>query len=372
MVPEALSTPTRKKPMAFSYDNIYSTELHTVTLSGEVQASPSSSVTQLSICVRDENDTNLDFPRVNGGAAVTIGSTPVTLTETGQFPDGTYTWGICFYKDGYWQGEGPYAHTFTVGSSTGEPAPEEPEEPAQPTSPSGVAMPTGTVTRNGKTWTPIFNEDFTTAAPLGQFRSIYNERFHLNNEGESGKYFGDQTVSASGSVMDIFLHHINGADAGVNGRFLNDFNTQWGFVGGRFDIRYRVTGNPAGYGAAFMLWPQNNKWSEGEIDYPEGELTSVQGLNQHAIGANPGNKTQVIQNVANWSDWHTASIEWVPGVSVRYYMDDVLVLAETNSRNVPTTEHAWIIQAAAVDESVDGAPDTSSGHLQVDWAVAYK
>lgn len=362
----------------YSYTNApatLGTPVYPVTLSGTVKASSSTSVTQLSICVRDADDNNLDFPRVNNGAAITLNSTPRTVTNTGNFPPGTYTWGICFYKDGYWQGEGPYAHTFTVGANTTTPttptAPTTPTTPTTPSSPSGQAMPTGTVTRNGKTWTPILSEDFTTDAPLGQFRNTYIDRFHLNNEGEAGKYFGDQTVSASGSLMDVYFHHINGADAGFAGRFLNP-NGNWAFTGGRFDIRYRVTGNPEGYGAAFMLWPHSEVWGDGEIDYPEGELTSSQGLNQHAVGANPADKTIMVPNVANWSDWHTASIEWVPGVSVRYYMDGNLVATETNPRNVPTTEHAWIIQAAAVDESVDGAPNTSTGHLQIDWAVVYK
>jgi hypothetical protein len=377
--------------MAITYTNMNSNALYTVNLTGTVQSSTSMSVTYLAICVRDAAGNNLDFPSVNNGAAVTLNSTPRTLTNTGTFPAGTYKWGICYFANGSWQGESDFPHTFTVGataattpstgtgttggstgtggSTTTPPATTTP--PVTATTPSGVNMPTGNVTRNGKTWVPVFNEDFDTTAALGQFRNTYVNRFHLNNEGEGGKYFGDQTVTAQNSLMDVYFHHINGADAGFAGRFLNP-NGEWAFKGGRFDIRYRVTGSPEGYGAAFMLWPQSEIWGEGEIDYPEGELTSSQGLNQHALGSNPGSKTLMAGNVANWSDWHTASIEWVPGVSMRYYMDDKLVGTEINPSNVPTTEHAWIIQAAANNESVDGAPDSSSGHLQIDWAVAYK
>ena len=231
-------------------------------------------------------------------------------------------------------------------------------------------MPTGDVVSNGVTWTPVRSEDFTTPAAIGAFRTTYSSvELYVEGSGD-GKYLGDQTVSADDSMMDIHCHHIGSVDAGAAVAILNP-SGDWDWIGGRFAIRFRADASAVGYGSAFQLWPSNDVWAEGEMDFPEGGFDGGINLYHHRVGANPEVNYLVASDLGAWSSWHTAVIEWRPGNSVRYYLDDVLVGQVTDPAQVATTAHHWIIQAASHDATADGAPNSSSGHLQVDWFVAY-
>lgn len=348
----------------------------TVSFKSTVKASQRTNVSQLGICIRDSKLNNLDLPAINGGRTVTLSKTATTLTGTVKLKPGKYAYGVCFYKDRMWQGEEVYGknvRTVTV-PSTSTPAPTPTPTPTPvptPTPAPSTSVPKGDITSNGTTWTPVMTQDFTANAATGEVPTKYNNSFPVYPDGTGdGKYLPGQTLSVHDSMLDLNLKHIGNVDAGAAGQFIQP-NGEWAYTGGRFDIRFKASGNPAGYGAAFMLWPENNNWGEGEIDFPEGELTSKTNLYQHALGANPYDKTLQAEGLTNWSDWHTATVEWLPGKTLRYYMDGKLVGQETNPKNVPTTPHAWVVQAAAMDQSANGAPDASNGHLYIDWAVAY-
>jgi hypothetical protein len=364
-----------------TYTGKTSVNKQTVTFTSTIKATNRMNVSRLGICIRDSQNRNLDLPALNNGRSVTIDRYGKTLTGKLTLTPGTYKYGVCFFKDGYWYGEELYnpntARKVTVTKAgtvtpTPTPTPTPPVPSPTPTPPtgSGQAMPTGDVISNGKTWTPVLNEDFNTST-TGDVATKYDKTFPVYPDGTgNGKYLPSKTLSTHDSMLDFNLHHEGNVDAGAAGSLIQQ-NGNWAYTGGRFSIRFKSDGKAEGYGAAFILWPNNENWSEGEIDFPEGELTSSTNLNQHRVGANPEQKSLMLENVSNWTDWHTATIDWIPGKALYYYMDGKLIAQETNPANVPSTPRKWIVQAASVDESANGAPDSSKGHLYIDWAVAY-
>lgn len=231
-------------------------------------------------------------------------------------------------------------------------------------------MPADSVVSNGRTWNVVNSCDFTTDMAKGtaidkQYASAIG--FYTDPTGAGGKYSWGKTVTVSNSNLDIYMHNENGQGYGA-GLAVTSKTGEWKWLGGRFSVRFRADASAAGYGSAIMLWPASNVWGDGEIDYPEGDFGGSFNLYQHGLGANAASNYLVKSNLGKWSDWHTTTVEWVPGVSLRYYLDGNLVASVTDPANVATAAHHFIIQAA-VHGSGDNPPPplNSQGHFQIDW-----
>lgn len=233
-----------------------------------------------------------------------------------------------------------------------------------------IPMPVADVSSNGVTWTPIVKEDFSVAAGLGKFRTTYANDLSCYPDGSGdGKYQVGDTVTATQSMMQVHLHTKNGQAEGAACQVINPTTNTTTFTGGRFSVEFRAD-SVAGYGAAFMLFPANNVWSEGEIDFPEGPFDGSFNLFQHQRGAHPEVNLLAQTNLGTWGSWHVATVDWKPGASMHYYLDGKLVGQVTTPSQVPTTPHSWTIQTGAT--ASDGtAPAASSGNLQIAWVVAY-
>ncbi|WP_144760511.1 glycoside hydrolase family 16 protein [Curtobacterium sp. 9128] len=197
-----------------------------------------------------------------------------------------------------------------------------------------------------------FREDFSTpAAAKGQFARTYARSWQPYPDGMGdGKYWSGTQISAHGGVMDVALDGKHGA-AGTFGTPTG----AWSHVGGTFSVRARATGG-TGNGAAFMLWPTSNVWSDGEVDFPESNFEDTPMAHQHAmVPGSEWNATSASTRVS-WRDWHIYSVEWVPRKSVTYLVDGRVVQRVT--RDVPSTPHRFMFQVGNW-----GAP----GHLEIDW-----
>ena len=62
----------------------------------------------------------------------------------------------------------------------------------------------------------------------------------------------------------------------------------------------------------------------------------------------------------SWRDWHTYSVEWIPGKSVSYSVDGRTI--RTVTKDVPTTAHRYMFQVGDWG---------ASGHLFIDWVTTY-
>ncbi len=202
----------------------------------------------------------------------------------------------------------------------------------------------------------VFSEDFNIdAAAGGPFASVYADSWQPYIEGTGNEYYPNAIISAHDGVMDVAMNGTQGA-AGSFGPASIAFSHQ----GGKFTVRAKAL-DAIGNGAAFMLWPNDDNWDEGEIDYPESNFEATPFVHQHVM--NNGGQDAASQDYdtgASWRDWHTFSIEWLPGTSVKYFLDDVLVFSTTT--NVPTSAHRHMFQVGN-----HGAP----GHLYIDWVAHY-
>lgn len=194
-----------------------------------------------------------------------------------------------------------------------------------------------------------FVEDFDDSAATGLVAQAYKQAWQPYPDGTSGIYAPSKTVSVHDGVMDVQL-----GGAGTAGTF-GTFAKAWGHVGGSFSVRAKATGGD-GNGAAFMLWPTSGIWSDGEIDFPEGNFDESPSAYHHSM--TPGQESNRVQlgTGVSWRDWHTYKIDWVAGKSVTYSVDGRVL--DTITHDVPWTPHRFMFQTGNWGDS---------GNLLIDW-----
>lgn len=218
-------------------------------------------------------------------------------------------------------------------------------------------------------FTKVLAEDFTTAAAAGTAYTSYASV--MAGYGDTATYRVGN-VSVHDSYLDIALQSGTSLLPGSGGVVvIGPAASRWGRLYGKFTVKFKATGAST-TGAAFMLWPTSNKWSDGEIDYPEGSFGGSINLFHHPSPCYPdqnapvagmpycGTNAASLDTKATWRDWHTASIEWT-ATALRYYLDDVLI--KTVRDNLPVGNHRWTIQAADPQKLNTG----EAGHLLIDW-----
>ncbi|ROP66023.1 glycoside hydrolase family 16 protein [Curtobacterium sp. ZW137] len=281
----------------------------------------------------------------------------------------------------WWGGRGhhhapPKASPSAPSTPTTTPTPSDTATPSEDPTPSASATATGqpiaptvtTTPQPSATATPetdastdtgaadapdaSFVETFDTDAATGQVAAAYPQSWQPYPDGTSGIYAPSKTVSVHDGVMDVTL----GNGSGTAGTF-GSVAGAWGHVGGSFSVRAKATGGD-GNGAAFMLWPTSGTWSDGEIDFPEGNFEDVPSAFQHSmVPGQEADRAQVGTGVS-WRDWHTYTVDWVPGKSVTYSVDGTVL--ETLTKDVPTTPHRYMFQVGNWG---------ASGHLLIDWVA---
>lgn len=261
--------------------------------------------------------------------------------------------------------------------TTPSPAPVIPKPPVL--QPSGQSVPKG----NFGVWKHIFYDDFTKNAALGSWGEDWDAEkiVYTGAQGQKWRaypksykdtynkrpYRSDQVLSVKNSLLNFWLHNVDGQPAGANPSPVITGSSQYQTYG-RYSTRFKVdTPNLNDYYVAWLLWPQSERWpQDGEMDFPEGNLAGGVGGFHHYSGA--GSCTNGCQDVANipagtkFTDWHTYTIEWMPG-RVRYILDDKIVLDST--KWVPSSPMRWQLQTET------GGNGNSSGNLMVDWVSVW-
>lgn len=334
-----------------------------VTATTTLSASSATTAEYAGVCARGPQGQNVDFtPR----RTTRLTSTGIKITASQTLTAGRYTYFACLRVNGKWTNVGNVG-AFTIAKTTSTTPTDPASTPAPaptPTAPvtgsgSTSAMPSGTLSG----WQQVWAQDFTTTAAAGSFRSTYPD---IGDYGDGGKdtsgngcYNNGANVSAHDGLADLQLRSVNGCPSGAV-LVANNWGAQ---TYGRYTIRYRADA-AVGYGAAFLLWPASDDWSDGEIDFPESSFTGKQYMAAFQPGS-PGTIAYKNQTTASWQDWHTATTEWTPGLLV--FLIDGEEVGRT-TKGVPTTPFKWIVQTAT-----DGLSTPSSsvnGHLLIDWMVA--
>jgi beta-glucanase (GH16 family) len=233
-----------------------------------------------------------------------------------------------------------------------------------PSSPSGEAMPIGDLPG----WKQAYTQDFTTNVALGNFPGVYKGSVGAYPDGwkdtsKNGTYYPTKVHSVSGGVLDWFIRTENGLHlvSAPTPEIPASARTY-----GRYAVRFRADPVP-GYKTAWLLWPDSDNWSEGEIDFPEGGLNGRISGFSHCAGPNPQNNCLAVSTDKTYTSWHTAIIEWIPG-RVTFILDGIQVGTTTNS--VPSTPMHWVLQTET-NLSSTPPPDSAAGHVQVDWIAAW-
>lgn len=291
---------------------------------------------------------------VGTGSFVTYASvTALSYVDTAITAGTTYHYRVSA-KNAY--GEGPLSNTVDLMYST---------------NPSGVTMPTGNLTG----WTHIFADDFNEDVAMGSWPSQVSDKWFSYPYPAStlgGYYKAEAVTTQTGSLLRNYLHNEGGqwlmtAPIPIldgSGTDAGKYQTY-----GRYAYRWRAEALP-GYYMVPLLWPQaGNYLVNGEIDFPEGNLTTN---NLYGFVHKTNSTTGVIEqyayptNVAAASGWHTSIIEWKPN-SVKLIMDGVTV-GEATSRT-PTVPMRLVLQLTT---SPQGLPSSgTAGYVDFDWVSVW-
>jgi len=245
-------------------------------------------------------------------------------------------------------------------------------QPGGSSRPVTSSMPVG----NLPGWKQIFTDDFNVDAPRGSWTKAYGNRWRAYPEpwrdtSKNGMYSPGRVLSANNGLMDMYIHseggqpYVAAPEPRING------SGDRGQLYGRYSVRFRVPKPIPGYKTAWLLWPDSNKNAEGEIDFPEGDLSSGSTIHAYAhdVNGTHSHNAFAANSRKTYTDWHVATIEWKP-TGVTYFLDGVN-LGTAPKLGTPKTKMHWILQTET--ELGRNAPSTSvSGHVQVDWVAVYK
>src|SRR5579875_860048 len=241
--------------------------------------------------------------------------------------------------------------------------------------PSGVPMPKG----NLPGWRQVYANDFTRPVPLGDFSGCAPEptwattfctglpaaerkllwAYPPSYKDSSGHPYNPAAdLSISHGELDDYLH--NDEAATVVPKINRGASVM---VQGAYAVRFRADAVP-GYKTAFLLWPESQRWpQDGEIDFPEGDLTSIITANMHWQGGTTITSRDFYPTHATFPQWHTAVTVWTRH-RCEFFLDGKVVGVST--ARIPDTPMYWVLQVETHGTAV------GSGHLDIDWAVVYR
>jgi hypothetical protein len=222
-------------------------------------------------------------------------------------------------------------------------------------------------------WSLIWNDQFDSWQPSKYF--VYPQGWP-DTTGE-----GVQTpsiISASSGNLLVHIQTVNGVhEVAAFCPALPDSlsNTKYGNLGDLLGMRYSFSIRAdamIGYKGVPLLWPLSETWPrDGEIDAPESDFTAQPAaFVHHQRGTGPNDEDYFnTPSGTSWQDWHTYTIEWVPGVRVDGWIDGVHWIHDTT--RIPSTPMHLVMQ---FETSTDGVVPANStqGYVQIAWLRVWR
>jgi hypothetical protein len=261
-----------------------------------------------------------------------------------------------------------------------EAVPAAPAVEAVPAAPVSEALPVGDLPG----WRQVFTEDFTEGdVPIGGFPGpAYGARWSANysdgtpdtaaqqvpkGERKSG-YYPSKVLSVHDGVLDMFLHSENGVAMGAapSPIFGGAVQRPWNSLTyGRYSVRFKAEAL-GGFKLAWLLWPDSKQWPlDGEIDFPEGDLSRVIYAAVHGMEGGIHTDDVFRPNVP-FGSWHTATTEWRPD-GIEFFLDGNSIGIST--KYTPAKPMHYILQTESCSPTCP-LPETS-GHVEVDWVAIW-
>lgn len=254
-----------------------------------------------------------------------------------------------------------------------------PSRAADPTAAS-EAMPTADLPG----WKHVFAEDFTEGnVPLGGFPGpVYSSRWSENyadgtpdtaaqqqpKGARTSGYYPSKVLSVHDGVLDMYLHSENGVAMGaapspkLDGASQRPYNS---LVYGRYSVRFKADAL-AGFKLAWLLWPDSKQWpQDGEIDFPEGDLSKVIYAAVHGVEAGE-HRSDVFRPAQPYGDWHIATTEWRAD-GIEFFLDGKSLGIST--RFIPNKPMHYILQTESCSPTCP-LPETN-GHVLLDWVAIW-
>ena len=208
-------------------------------------------------------------------------------------------------------------------------------------------------------WAQTMTTTFATPASAGAVGNVYAQKIIVYTDSSQYKR---ANLSAHDGMLDVKLDGKTGAAF-----YFRPTPTTKGMTYGRYVVSFQVQ-QAVGNSAAFVLWPNSNVWSDGEIDFPEGwfdyPLRGWHHTTDPGQCASPPGCNEAIEIPASgsWRDPHVIDLRWSP-TSVSYYLDGRLL--KTVDRLLPVGDHRFTIQSAPTANS-------QPGHLYIYNATLYR
>jgi hypothetical protein len=259
------------------------------------------------------------------------------------------------------------------------PAPKPLAEKGPAAEPRFDQLPTGDLPG----WTQVFRENFDQGdVPVGGFPGpAYAAKWSAGyvdgtpdtagQRGSKSGYYPTKVLSVKNGMLDWYLHTENGVSMGaaptpkIPNSSTNPHRDN-SFLYGRFSVRFKADSLP-GFKTAWLLWPDSGIWPrDGELDYPEGDLSTKFYGAVHKMGNDPY-ATDVFSSGATSAEWHVATMEWSPG-KVEFFLDGRSIGAGTSK--TPNVPMHYILQTEAC---LFGCPKPeTAGHVYLDWIAIWK
>jgi lysophospholipase L1-like esterase len=268
-------------------------------------------------------------------------------------------------------------------------------------------------------WKLEWNNDFNTTFALGQARTQLGSALFGYDGGKDtsqwGTYNSAKTVSGvAGAISGGGQGYLNIHpywDATDSKYYIVSLTpppptattgSTWGQMSGRYSIRMRIINNvkgsyvasdgttktDTGFKVAYLNWPAVSvgnvdpkgvtiidPWDYGELNWPEGNTAgSAEAFAHFATGSagsrNHGNALAYQPGNIPMDGWHTYTVEWISGVSVKYYLDGVLK-TQAPASGVPFVKMYWSMQTETWLNTAIAPPKAGSCDIQIDWAASY-
>jgi hypothetical protein len=184
------------------------------------------------------------------------------------------------------------------------------------------------------------------------------------------KYYPSKTIYFEESCAKIYHHSENiGGVMTALGASIKPKNPSGVYNFGpymRWQFRMRATGVTAS--PSYFHWVplgiDSNNWpSNGELDWPEGDISSAVAGNYH-----PAASTNITQHVSSGEDpsaWNIYTVEWTPG-RMKWWTNSALRLNTTD--RVPTGPLSFVFQHETTNVQPDSA---TTGTIEIDWIAMW-
>jgi hypothetical protein len=221
-------------------------------------------------------------------------------------------------------------------------------------------------------WKLIFSDNFATNVAPGSWPgSAYSSTWTAYEppdlDSMQNATYETSNISVQNGCLILHLSTVAGVTQVAAPVPILPGEPAWqGQIYGMYSVCFRADPGLAGYKTAWLLWPDSDIWAQGEIDFPEGDLTGNMWAFDHTIG-NPSVNAFWADTNTGYTSWHVATIMWTAS-GVTYLLDGKEIGTSTTSPSVPMR---WVLQTETSTDGTGRPAPSEAGNVYIDWVAIY-